>query len=308
MNTAIVTFAVTGQQIPLRVVQGRPTSATFEVVLDTYNDGYAVEFSGTATVDNVDNALTANSSRTDPDPTLIRCATTGVVTGKRYQLVRAGFKEWVEVVAIESNGARVRSPLIDSYTALDGRLQSTELFASVPDLWAADSQHLSNTLSPLPDYRVRWSVVVGGTTIVLHTYLDLLRAPTSSGITLDDVCARLPGLRDKLPADYLRDQGRSMIDSAWRSVQADLSASDISSHAIHNTQILAEMAILKTKCQLAEGGWRPLGMELQLFYETSRDAYYRFFEMHFKNASKHALSANTTADAARRFVTPLAVR
>lgn len=300
MITESVTFGVATQSIPLRLIGARPSSAQFEAVLDSSNDGAGVEFSGAATVDSFDVALSAS---TGLDREFISCTTTGAVVGRRYLLG----SEWVEVVRIEATGLRVRSPIIGSYTTAD-RVQSTYVFAAVPTIWSADITHLSDTLSPLPDYRIKWTVTTAGAVLVVHSFFDLLRAPTGPGITLDDLAARMPGLRDKLPADYLQDQARSLIDSAWRSVQADLAASSISSHAVHNAQILAELAILKCRCVLAEGGWRPLGMDQQLFYETSRDAYARFFEMHFKLTSKHALSGNVSAEAGRRVVVPLAVR
>lgn len=295
-TTTDIVYNVTGQTLAYRVPQGLPTSATFLVVPDYANDDATAEFSGTATVDSVNTTTDAASGAGQADPTKINLtATTSIVIGRKYLLSVDSYSEWIEVVGIEAGQhVHARFPLKNTY-ATGATFVGATITAAVDATWVADEANISDHLDPNPDYRVRWSIVVSGTTYIAYTYFDLVRAAVTHQVDIHDLNERAPGLHSGLPTEYRIDQGRSLIDSAWRSVQAKLASLSIDTDSLRDDQITDELTILRALNMLAMGGWKPLGMTSDVYINETRTEYERFLEQHFQATLKHRLATGQSS-------------
>lgn len=296
-TTSDVVYDITGQTLAHRVLQGRPTSATFKVFRDTQSDDETAEFEGTATVDSVSTTLTAASGRGQTDPNKVNMTTTNVVTGRKYLISEGQMKEWFEPIQVETGYARGRYPLRNAFTTA-ATVVGTTITAAVDSTWVADESNISNHLDPNPDYRVRWEIVVGSDTLVEYSFFDLVRATIGTGVDIFDLNDRAPGLHDSLPIEYRPDQGQSLIAAALRSVQAELGADSIDIDAIRDVQVLDELVILRALNMLAIGGWRPKSYaSLVEYIDATGKEYARFYEKNFKAALSRRMDAGTTGAA-----------
>lgn len=296
-TTTDVTFNVTGQTVAYRTPQGRPTSATFSVFNDSADDDSTAEFTGTATVDSVSTTIDVASGPAAADPQKISLtATTGIVTtGQKYLISEGGRSEWVSPIQVVSaDYIRVRHPLKNDYTTAATFVSAT-ITAEIDSTWVVDAGNLSDHLDPNPSYRIRWAILVGSSTYIAYSYFDLVRAPIVAGVDIDDINARAPGLIDSMPPEYAVEQGRPLVDAAWRSVQAELAALQIDTDAIRDEQILDELVILRALCLLSSGGWRPLGYANDLggYITVTRTEYDRFLEKNFQAVMTRRLSTGS---------------
>lgn len=295
---ADITYGITGQLLAHRVMQGQPSSATFKVFRDYAGDDQAVEFEGTATIDSVDTTVAAAAGLGQADPHRVALASTsGIVTTRKYLLEEDGVQVWVQPIEVFAAYIRVRHPLRRAFTTA-ATLKGTTITATVDATWVADEGHLSDHLDPNPDYRVRWEYVVAGTTAVSYSYFDLVRAPVVHGVDIEDIEAAAPGLHDTLPTDYRIDQGRSLIERAWRSLQAELAAMKVDTDAIRDEQLLGELVIARALVVLALGGWRPQPWPSVTEYLVEvRWEYHRLLEKNFQVGNSRRLAAGTTGGA-----------
>lgn len=296
--TETIVFDVTGQSLSHRCLQGQPTSATFIVLEDYANDDAVAEFSGSATVDTVATTVDVASGISEDDPHRINLtATTGIVTSRKYLLSENGMQEWVEPIEIVSaSHIRVRHPLRNDYTTA-ATFVGTTIAAAVDATWVAEEAHISDHADPNPDYRVRWEFVVGGATYVEYSYFDLTRSTVGHHVDIGDLNDRAPGLHDTLPLEYRHDQGRALINSAWRAVQAKLSSLRIDTDGLRNDQITDELVIVRALYMLAMGGWSPLGMTPGEYIVATRDEYERFVEQHFQAVLNVPVADGTSSGA-----------
>lgn len=301
-----VTFGVTGQLLTLLVRQGRPSSATFKVFRSYSDDDATPEFSGSATVDSVNTTVSAASGPAEVDPQKLSLASTaGIVIGRKFLLAENVVAEWVAPIEIRSGYIRTRHPLKNAYTTA-ATFVSPWITAAVDATFVADLAKLSDLNDQAADYRVRWSIVVGGATVVAYTFFDLVRAEQRHSVDIDDVNARAPGLADTLPTEYRAEDGRPLVDAAWRAVRAHLIAVDVDPQSIRDDEVVDELVILRALRVLAEGGWRPPGLEWSIYTDVVVKNYERFFEQHFAVTVKHRTDreqqlANTAADVPRAF-------
>src|SRR3990167_746911 len=259
--TTDVLFDVSSQVVAHRFMLGRPTSATFSVFEDYANDDATAEFTGTGTVDSVNTTVDVTSGIGTTDAHKINlAATTSIVTGRKYLISDNSKQEWVEPIEIVSaDYIRVRHPLRNSYSTA-ATFVGTTITAAIDATWVADEANISDHLDPNPDYRVRWAVVYSSATYVSYSYFDLVRATVSHQVDIEDLNARAPGLHDRLPLEYQADQGRGLIDSAWRATQAKLASLRIDTDAVRDDQFIDELVIMRALYMLAMGGWAPRGM------------------------------------------------
>ena len=287
-STTDITYGVTGQTLAYRVPQGRPTSATFAVFRDTAGDDDVSEFTGTATVDTVSTTVSIASGASSADPQRIDLtSSTGLANGTKYLLAEVGKQEWVEPVEVGTAYVRVRHPLKNDYTA-SATVKSTTITAAVDATWVATLAKLSDHKDPAPSYRARWAIVVGGVTVIAYSYFDLVRAPTSYLVDLDELNSRAPGLVDSMPTEYRVENGRPMIDAAWRAVRAHLASMGLDTDAIRDDEALDELVTLRSLRSLAEAGWRPPGFELTTYLELTRANYDAFFTQNVLTMTKLA--------------------
>lgn len=272
---------VTGQTLSMRFTLGFPTSATYQAFRSYMNDDAVPEFSGVAVLDPVNTLLNAAAGPGQPDPQNVPLASTaGIVTSKKYLLSQNALTQWVEPNEIGVGYLRNRHPLQVNYTT-GATFQSTHFTAAVPDSWAADRSKLSDLSDTYQDFRCKWTIVYAGATYVIYTNFDLLRQPTTFSVDIDDLNARAPGLEDSLPTEYKNEDGRPLIEAAWRAVRAHLLAIGLDLNALRNNEAMDELVILRALRILAEGGWRPPNMDSVAYVALTQGNYDRMFEQHF---------------------------
>ncbi len=286
-QTPALTWNVTGQTLEVRFGEGRPTSGTFAVYRSNSGDDSVAEFSGTATLDTVNTSLSAAAGPTQSDPQRLALASVaGIVSTRRYLLSVDGRREWVTPIEIGASHIRARYPLQSDF-ASGALVQSTTLTAAVDATFVALTSSLSDLSDTYPDYRVKWTIVYSGKTYVLYTFFDVVRSQVEHRVDMDDVNARAPGLFDTLPVEYRVDEGRPLIDSAWRAVRAHLVASGLDANGIHDNEAIDELTVLRALRIVAEGGWHPPAMDLGTYMTITTSNYDRFFEQHFQATLKH---------------------
>jgi hypothetical protein len=298
-TNAAITFSITSQTLEHRSLRGIPTSGTFKVLRDTAGDDDDVEFEGSVTVDTVSTTVDANSGAGQTDPHKVNLtATTGITTGRKYRISEASKVEWVEPIEIVSaDYIRVRHPLANAYTNA-AAFVGTAMTAAVDSTWVAAEENLSDLSDPNPDYRVRWEYAVGGVTYVDFTFFDLVRAASGHQVDISDLNAYAPGLKDSLPTEYAREQGRPLLDAAWRSVRSQLFNLRINVDSMRDTELLDELVIHRALVVLAMGGWKPAGFDsVPEYLAEVRGQYDRFLEQNFAVTLKTPLDTGNTGGA-----------
>ncbi len=292
-ETSAIVYNVTGQTVEYRFMHGRPTSATFEVFRDYADDTATAEFSGTATLTSPTTSLTAVSGAGQSDPQKLNLASTSFVTGRRYLISEASVREWVDPIEIASGYIRVRHPLQNAYTTA-ATCASTTLTATIDPTWIALVTSLGDVADQNPDYRVKWTIVYSGATYIAYSYFDVVRSAVTHQVDASDIDDRAPGFLDSLPVEHRAEQGRPLIDAAWRSVLAKLASISIDVDSIRDDALLDELVVMKACQILAMGGWRPAGYASTADYiEVTTNAFDRFLEQHLMVGLKHKLATGT---------------
>lgn len=242
-----ILHGITGQTLILDAPEGRPTSVTSVSVFyaDDDDDGpVRPATTGSASVETNPNTTTsANIAIGATGITLT--SGTGVVATRAYQLADAsGAWEWVELASINGTAAVSRVPLINAYTA-GATFKSTRMSIAIDATWVADRGNLSSEEAVDPLYRVAWVYVVGGVTYRRLGHFDLVRYSQGHTVTPIDVDVRFPSWLDQLPIDYRSEQGRRMIDQAWRSVRMDLRADGVLGRWVRNADVTSELVICR---------------------------------------------------------------
>lgn len=246
-----IVFGVTGQTIYLDATEGRPSSVTsVEVWPWDVGDDQIVEAAvGTPAVETGPaTTIDAASGYGQTDPRILYvAATTNAIVGRSYLVTSAdGAKEWFEVSEIDSaNYLLAKHPLHNAYASAD-TVQSTRITVAIDSTWVADETNLhGEATGPNPGFRARWVYVVGGTTYVADTYFNLIRYGARHGVLPQDIEAMVPGWLDRLPTDHRNDQGRRLIDDAYRGVKIDLHQIDLAASSVAESEIVDELVRYK---------------------------------------------------------------
>jgi len=248
-----ILFDVTGQTLYYDAPEGRPSSVTSVDVFswDVGDDQTAESAAGAGSVESDPNTtLDAAAGPSQSNPRNIPLtATTGVAATRTYLVTgAAGLKEWVEVDSVTSaDSVTAKHPLHNDY-AIGATFQTTRIQATVDPTWVADTANLSTSIemSGNPMYRVRWVYVVSGKTYVADTYFNLVRYAAKHGVSPQDIESMMPGWLDRLPTDHRNDQGRRLIDDAYRSIRVDMRQLDLSPSSVACAEITDELIRLKT--------------------------------------------------------------
>lgn len=298
-STDDVIFGVSGQTLRHLVRAGRPSAATYAVFAeDAGDDDDTPEWSGTATIDSVDTTIgqAAGVGQTNP-ATIVLTSATGVSVGRRYLISQAGVREWVYLVGLSGSTATASAPLQNAYGA-GASFQGTEISATVDATWVADTDHLSDPSLPEPDYRVRWTVTVGGETRVYYTFFDLVRGAVGHNVTMHDVEARLWGSLDDLPIDHRADGGARIIDAAWADVQVELAAQGFNDAALRDAAVVDQLVLHRVRVLFCQNGYSPRSLPPDVALQAAIADYQRFLERHITGAARLAVA--TTSGAARK--------
>jgi hypothetical protein len=241
-----IVFGVTSQTVWYDAPEGRPSSVTSVEVFpwDMPDDQADTTAIGSGSVEtNPNTTIDADSGYGQTDARKANvAATTGMAVGRTYLLTSAdGAKEWAEVLEIDSgNYFYAKHPLHNAYTTAD-TCQSTRIQATIDSTWVADETNIRADAGGNPHYRVRWVYVVSGVTYVADTYFNLVRYASRHGVLPQDMESFLPGWLDHLPTDHRADQGRRLIDDAYREVRVDLHQVDLAASSIAESEVVDEL-------------------------------------------------------------------
>jgi hypothetical protein len=256
-----ITFGVADQVVYFDAPEGRPTSVTSASVFCWYisDDDTAESAIGSPSVEtNPNTTIDAASGYGQTDPRVLNvAATTGMDVERTYLVTSAdGAREWFECSEVDSgNSVTAKHPLHNAYTTAD-TVQSTRIQATIDPSWIVDDANLTtDDVGPNPMFRVRWVYVVDGVTRVADSYFNVVRYAGTHGVRPQDIEVQAPGWLDSLPTDHRADQGRRLIDTAYRKVRIDLHKIDLQASNIAESEIIDEFVVLKT---LELGEWAKL--------------------------------------------------
>jgi hypothetical protein len=246
-----IQFEIASQTVYFDAPEGRPSSVTSVEVFrwdmpDNQTGETAVGAGSVESNPNTTLDAAAGSSAADPN-NIPLTATTGVAVERTYLLTTAaGLREWAEIVSfVSADSARAKHPLHNVYASAD-TFQSTRIQATVDSTWVADETNLiSEETGPNPMFRVRWVYVVSGVTYVADSYFNLVRYPAKHGVRPQDMEAFIPGWLDGLPTDHRNDQGRRLIDDAYRAVRIDMHQVDMAASSVAESEIVDELVRYK---------------------------------------------------------------
>lgn len=231
---------------------GRPSSPSVAIYENTDgDDGTAETATGSASVEtNPNTTIDAACGLGQADQRIVYvAATTGITAGRRFLVTDnsgAGATEWVDVVDVASAVSfTARHPLRNAYSTGD-LVQSTRITATFLSAWTSDTNNLSYALNPNPRYRAVFSytdaksIKRGG-----YVYFDLVRWPTTTGVTGLDVDAASPGWLDSMPTYYRAEQGMPLVREALRQVKMDLYGEEKADQMIRNSEALDDLVLHK---------------------------------------------------------------
>lgn len=247
-----ITLGVAAQTLFYDATEGRPSSVTSVEVQrwDSSDDADPeAATTGAAAVETNPNTVTdaaAGASQANPRKVPV-AATTGVAADRTFLLSDPdGHKELVVVRDFDAADAvYARHPLHNDY-AIGSTFVSTRMSIVVDTTWCSDDGNIDDSSGPNPMYRVRWVYVVAGVTYVADTYFNLVRYAGKHGVTPADVDNFCPGWLNRLPTDHKVDQGRRLIDEAFRGVKLDLAGVDVDEAAIAESELVDELVRYKT--------------------------------------------------------------
>jgi hypothetical protein len=256
-----ILYNVTGQSLIFEAPEGRPSSVTsVTVYLREQDDTGSSEFTATGTVDSVNTTLTAAAGPSQSDPKAIAVTSGSSIAARRAYLVTAagGESEWIECASVSGTSVVSRLPLVNDF-ATGATFQSTRITAPVDATWVASQNKISGETGTItwneppndtdnePWYRCAWVYVVGGVTYKHETRLDLVRYTAGHLITPVDVDRRFPGWLDRIPVDYRRDQGRPLVDEAFRLLKTDLLVDGHLARWVRRHDIIGELVIYRAQ-------------------------------------------------------------
>lgn len=282
-------FGVTGQSLVFDAPEGRPSSVTSVSIFpwDSGDDADSEWVATGAVETGPSTTIDAASGYGLADARLLYvAATTSAAVGRTYLVTSAdGAKEWFDVAEIDSgNYLLARHPLHNAYTTAD-TVQSTRITATVDSTWVADDGNLRDDAGPNPHFRARWVYVVAGVTHVADSYFNVVRYAGTHGVLPQDVDSFGTNWMDSLPSDHRANQGRTLIDNAYKAVKLALHAIWTDDAMVANTDIIDELTRYKT-AELGEFAKVLAGSGDTTAYQVARDEYQRNFDALIRITSK----------------------
>lgn len=247
-TTQDITFGASSATLIFDCEDGRPSAVTMTVRRCDASDTSDAEsaLTGSATVETNPNTTTT-AAITQADPTAIALtAATGVTLGRTFRITDddTGVFEDVTIRSLSGLNAKSTRPLRNDYTA-GAAFVSCRATQAFDTTWLADTGNLSPGYDANPTWRVTVVATIGGEARTYLRYFDLVRYPARHGVLPTDVDDRFPGWLDNLPPDYQADQGRALIDRAFRAVRMDLYQDNKADQAMRNGEGIAELVITR---------------------------------------------------------------
>lgn len=277
-----VLFNVANQVLVWDAPEGRASSVTSVTVeLANADDINANEFAPTGTVEtNPNTTLDAAAGVGQTNLKLIPLtATTGASVGRWYLLTAAkGHKEIVEVDEVDSGvSVTAKHNLHNAYASGDAFV-STRITAPVDATWMATEANLSPEDSTHPVYRVVWVYVVNSVTYRHESYLDLVRTSAQHTVTPLDVAEVKATWLDDLPLDYRRDQGRALIDRAYRNVRLHLLADLKLARWVRHLDVMNDLVACQSVVVAEAVKVSNFGVGFNAAYESARQFYQQIYD------------------------------
>jgi hypothetical protein len=253
-----ILHGISGQKLILDAPEGRASSVTSVYVFNREDDDDAPPRPATTGVAAIEanpdtQVATSPAGASQADPKAITLTdSTGVQLFRPYLIeAAAGDKEWFELVSLAATAGITRTQFLSNY-AVGSTVKSTRISIVVDDTWIADKTNLSDESCLDARYRVSWTYVVGGVTYRRQTQFDVVRYTAIHHVTPPDVDARFPGWLDRLPVDYRREQGKPLIDQAWRAVRMDMRADGKLGRWLRNLDVVSELVICRANLMCVE--------------------------------------------------------
>jgi hypothetical protein len=258
-----IVFGLTGQTFFYDPPEGQPTGTpTLQVFQTTTDDdGTAETAAGACSVDSVSTTLGAAASIGGLSLTV--ASGTGITRKRRYLLTDVdGDCEWVECVSITGTTVGLRHPLKNNYAITTSTFKGCRISANVDSTWVSTKSKITDVLdltgrawktdellqpwvAGAAGYRLRWSYTVASVATVGVSFADLVRYQAKNLVTPLDVDRRFPGWLDRLPTDYIEDQGVALIEDAFQNVKMDALGDSQVLRRIRDTQVIRDLTIHK---------------------------------------------------------------
>jgi hypothetical protein len=168
-------------------------------------------------------------------------------TGRDYLVYSdvEGIRErFTALIVDDSDTITAREPLANNYP-IGATVCSTRITQPLSTSWVADASNLSGDYDPNPRYRWRLAYVVSSVSYIHDLYFDLVRYAARHDVSPMDVDRRSPGWIDRLPTYYREDQGRAVIDEAYRAIKFDLYNLSTPDQSIRNREVVNELVTLR---------------------------------------------------------------
>lgn len=301
-----IMFDVTGQTVHFDAPEGRPSSVTSATVFrwNYADDGETESAIGTPSVEsNPNTTVDAASGYGQGNPLVVNvAATTGFAVDRTYLITAAdGFREWFDVAEIDSgNSVTAKHPLHNAYASAD-TVQSTRIQATIDSTWVADEANLDDCPGPNPSHRIRWVYVVSGVTYVADSYFTLVRYKGAHGVVPQDIESLHPGWMDALPTDHYRDQGRRLINEAYRGVKFDLHQIWTDDAMVANSELVDELTRYKA-IELTEMAKALRGTSSPEPYAVAKAAYQSRLDQLTRITNKAPIRDKTGAAVERKAI------
>jgi hypothetical protein len=297
-----------GQVLYIDAPEGRPSSVTSVTVFQwNGSDEGSPETAttGSGTVETTPNTTfnAPSGIATGATTKMNLTSLTGIVIGRQYLITDSDSrKEWVEVAALDTGGsdAYAKSSIFGAYES-PNPFVSTRITIAFDATWVADDTNITDGLpGGFPGYRVRWIYVVGGITIVRYTYFDLVRTIGDHNVRPPDLELLVPGYLSHMPLEHRIDQGKGLIDEAYRQLKVDLQAVGVADQLLRNQDTVDELVKHRAILLWAEG--RALTGGDSTTVELARDRYMMRWNMLVRDATTAKVPIATDSGGAGRKV------
>jgi hypothetical protein len=278
-------LGVSGQSVSIDTPEGRPSSVTVAIYDPRYEEdatdqpiASTTASTITATASTINTTLDAAAGVSQSDPRRVPLtATTGCVDGIPAKIAEDSDlrSELVEINAVASaDYVSVREPLEFDYTsgATFVGIRTTAAIASTlfdSTGWLGKEENLGES------YRVKWTLVIGGTTYVRRTYFDLVRIGPPQSVSVLDV---LPLFPDGQEQEWFQQAGKRFEPQlAWSeaTVRDDLRALGYRLDRTRGTNTLMLLVGAHFRWLLASLGRVPSNMNAVVQMEIWRAEYDR---------------------------------
>jgi hypothetical protein len=276
-----IQFGASSATLVFDCEHGRPSSITMTVRRCTADDTSTAEsaLTGSAAVEtNPNTTISAAAGASESDPTaLTLTSATGASIDRTYLLTDddTGVSEFLTIRSLNGSAAKATRPLKNNYTA-GATFVSCRATQAFDTTWIASVNNLSSGHDANPTWRATIVATSGGVVRTYLRYFDLTRYPARHGVTPVDMDERFPGWLDDLPPDYQADQGRALIERAFRVFRADLYQDNKADQVLRNGEGVAELVMTRAMLlRLEDNALR--GADNERALKVAKDVYTQRF-------------------------------